>query len=115
MLDAIPRKKGIVAPWTGSRGGQADQYRFSPTDADERRYMRVYQDHRFASTMKKGGWDCYRHVEIMANGAVRRVARWCEPHAPVLFPLRSLKPDTFYTFKFEVCAARRRSDLNHST
>ena len=54
-------------------------------------------------------------LKCHANAAVRRVARWCEPHAPVLFPLRSLKPDTFYTFKFEVCAARRRSDLNHST
>ena len=54
-------------------------------------------------------------LKCHANGTVRRVARWCEPHAPVLFPLRSLKPDTFYTFKFEVCAARRRSDLNHST
>ena len=44
-------------------------------------------------------------LKCHANGTVRRVARWCEPHAPVLFPLRSLLPDTFYTFKFEVCRA----------
>ena len=33
-------------------------------------YYRMYQESRFAYTCKKGGWDCLRHYEIMANGCI---------------------------------------------
>ena len=36
-----------------------------------------------------------------ANGNTRRVARWCEPHVPVAFHMKSLEPDCLYTFQFE--------------
>ena len=37
---------------------------------DEEYYNENYQKSTFAYTMKKGGWDCLRHYEIMANGCI---------------------------------------------
>jgi hypothetical protein len=36
----------------------------------ETRYYDQYSDAYFGYTMKKGGWDCMRHVEIMASGTI---------------------------------------------
>ncbi len=33
-------------------------------------YYNDYGQSRFGFTMKKGGWDCLRHYEIMANGCI---------------------------------------------
>jgi len=33
-------------------------------------YYAEYQKSLFAVTMKKGGWDCMRHYEILANGCI---------------------------------------------
>jgi hypothetical protein len=43
-----------------------DKYSFNSEDD----YYRQYLESNLAFTMKKGGWDCYRHLEIMACGAV---------------------------------------------
>jgi len=37
---------------------------------DEESYYRQYAESMFAVTMKKGGWDCVRHYEIMANACI---------------------------------------------
>ncbi len=37
---------------------------------DEVAYHKDYQDSHFAVTMKKAGWDCCRHYEILMNGCV---------------------------------------------
>ena len=37
---------------------------------DQTEYEREYQNSYFAVTHKKGGWDCFRHLEIMAAGAI---------------------------------------------
>jgi hypothetical protein len=37
---------------------------------NERDYYSDYAQSLFAFTVKKGGWDCLRHYEIMANGAI---------------------------------------------
>jgi len=37
---------------------------------DETAYHQMYQSCLFAHTRKKGGWDCLRHYEIMANGCI---------------------------------------------
>ena len=37
---------------------------------DETKYYRGYQRSYFAVTCKKGGWDCMRHYEILANGCI---------------------------------------------
>ncbi len=36
----------------------------------EEDYYNEYKKSYFAMTMKKGGWDCMRHYEILANGCV---------------------------------------------
>lgn len=36
----------------------------------EEDYYRDYAESLFAITMKKGGWDCLRHLEILANGTI---------------------------------------------
>jgi hypothetical protein len=37
---------------------------------DEESYYNDYRESRFAVTMKKAGWDCMRHYEILANGCI---------------------------------------------
>ena len=36
----------------------------------ESEYYQMYQQSWFAHTKKKGGWDCLRHYEILANGCI---------------------------------------------
>ena len=43
-------------------------YEFGPQE--EHAYNHAYQTARFALTRKKSGWDCMRHYEILAAGAV---------------------------------------------
>ncbi len=64
------------------QGGRATGHIFT----DERDYYNDLQRSRFGVTMKRGGWDCLRHYEIAANGAVvcfRNLtgkAPLCAPH-----------------------------------
>ena len=48
--------------------GNPSTYRFGADDEVE--YNKMYQSCLFAHTQKKGGWDCLRHYEIMANGCL---------------------------------------------
>jgi len=48
--------------------GEALTYRFGPEDSDE--YNTHYQESLFAYTYKKGGYECLRHYEILANGCL---------------------------------------------
>lgn len=43
-----------------------EPYAFS----DYELYMQQYRKSKFAVTIKKGGWDCFRHIEIMAAGGI---------------------------------------------
>jgi hypothetical protein len=54
----------------------------------EYNYYRQYARSYFGYTMKKGGWDCMRHVEIMANATVPYFADLdsCPPLTLALFP-----------------------------
>ena len=47
-------------------GGDQAKYTFD----NEQDYYRDYASSYFGETMRKGGWDCQRHYEIMASGAV---------------------------------------------
>jgi len=40
------------------------------TYVHEHDYYEDYRNSRFAITMKKAGWDCMRHYEILANGCI---------------------------------------------
>jgi len=48
--------------------GEKLTYRFNYND--EKEYNEHYQECFFAFTQKKGGWDCLRHYEILANGCL---------------------------------------------
>lgn len=37
---------------------------------NEKDYYKDYQDAQFGVTLKKAGWDCMRHYEIMSNGCI---------------------------------------------
>ena len=37
---------------------------------DEKSYNQMYQNSIFALTYRKGGWDCFRHYEILMNGCI---------------------------------------------
>jgi hypothetical protein len=43
-------------------------YKYNATQ--EKEYYQQYRDAYFAITKKKGGWDCLRHYEILANGCI---------------------------------------------
>ena len=43
-------------------------YPYSFTDPDQ--YLRSYGSAQWGITHRKAGWDCFRHVEILASGAV---------------------------------------------
>ena len=54
----------------------------------EKDYYHEYQVSMFAMTTKKGGWDCMRHYEIMANGCIPYFPKIeeCPDKTMVLFP-----------------------------
>lgn len=66
--------------------GKMDTYIYN-TEED---YYRQYQESYFALTMRKSGWDCMRHYEIIANGCVPYFPNI--EHCPIrtMVPLRSM-------------------------
>ncbi|HSF52823.1 MAG TPA: hypothetical protein VLA71_03675, partial [Algoriphagus sp.] len=63
FVNQIPTKDKI---WAEVIPGLRETYRFDTEQA----YYQMYQSARFAFTWKKGGWDCLRHYEIIANGCI---------------------------------------------
>jgi hypothetical protein len=63
ILDKIPKKIRILSPLIP---GNLNTYIYNNEDD----YYKQYQESLFAITHKKGGWDCMRHYEIMANGCI---------------------------------------------
>jgi hypothetical protein len=63
IVPSVPEKTklyGHIVP------GDPSTYIFS----DEASYAKDYQASLFGYTCKKGGWDCLRHYEILANGCI---------------------------------------------
>lgn len=58
----------------------------------EEEYFADYRSSLFALTMKKYGWDCMRHYEIIANRCV-----------PLFFDIGSCPPETMTTFPKDLC------------
>lgn len=56
-----PQPGVLVSPITPGHG-----YSFH----DERMYMETYANAYWGLTHRKAGWDCFRHVEILASGAL---------------------------------------------
>lgn len=63
VLSSVPKKEkdyGYVIP------GDPQTYIFT----EEIPYYEDYQKSYFGVTLKKGGWDCLRHYEILMNGCI---------------------------------------------
>lgn len=65
IVDRVPEKHVLQASLVP---GDVSTYMYGPSD--EQAYHQMYRDARFAITRKKGGWDCLRHYEILANGCI---------------------------------------------
>lgn len=63
IVKEIPQKKKILATIIP---GKLETYIFQ----NENDYFQDYKDSMFGITMKKAGWDCLRHYEIMMNGCI---------------------------------------------
>jgi len=69
----IPKEKICSGPFNKTRlmspliPGDYSTYVYY---GDESKYYDQYSESYFAKTRKKGGWDCCRHYEIMAAGAI---------------------------------------------
>lgn len=59
---------------------------------DEQSYYGGYQEARFGVTMKKAGWDCMRHYEILANDCI-----------PMFLNLQQCPERIMTTFPKELC------------
>ena len=63
IVEKIPPKTRIVAHIIP---GNLSTYIYD----SEESYYQGYKESFFGITMKKGGWDCMRHYEILANGCI---------------------------------------------
>lgn len=63
IVDEVPKKKKLIAQIIP---GDKETYIFE----NEKDYYKDYQISYFAHTKKKGGYECLRHLEILANGCI---------------------------------------------
>lgn len=63
VIDSITKKERKVADIIP---GKIETYKYDT----EREYFEGYQRSMWGVTCKKGGWDCMRHYEILANGCI---------------------------------------------
>ena len=63
---------------------------------NEEDYYNEYKKSYYALTHKKGGWDCYRHIEIFLNGAIPLMPDAFEipEYSMVHYPKRTLRAVT---------------------
>ena len=67
IVDTIPIKTKVLSSLMPSLiPGNASSYIYNT----EKDYYNEYKSSLFATTFKKGGWDCMRHYEILACGAI---------------------------------------------
>jgi hypothetical protein len=81
IVEKVPEKKKILATVIP---GRPETYVFS----NQEDYYKDYQESEYAITHKKGGWDCFRHYEILANGCIPIFPNLdkCPPRTMIHFP-----------------------------
>lgn len=75
------QKTKLLADYLPSNSGSGYIYQ------SEKEYYNNYKEAYFGRTHKKGGWDCMRHYEILAN--------YCMPHFP---DLKDCPSQTMFNF-----------------
>jgi len=78
--------------------GQRSTYMFGP--GQEAEYLQHYDKCCFVNTRKKGGWDCLRHYEILARGAI-----------PIFEGLDNCPPTTMVTLPKQIIMDANRELL----
>lgn len=89
QLEEVLEKKHIII--SDLIPGDRMTYRFSHDE--EKEYNEMYQESRFAYTCRKGGWDCLRHYEILANGCIpifKEISN-CPEKTLITFPKELIK------------------------
>jgi len=81
IIDTIPTKTKLLSSLIP---GDWRTYIYS----NETDYYNEYRQSMFATTTKKGGWDCMRHYEILANGSIPYFPNLeaCPPNTMALLP-----------------------------
>jgi hypothetical protein len=64
---------------------------------NEKDYYNDYNQARFGITIKKAGWDCMRHYEIMANGSI-----------PFFINIENCPENTMVSFPKQICVKVRK-------
>jgi hypothetical protein len=72
---------------------------------NEHDYYEEYKKSYFALTFKKGGWDCLRHYEIIANGCIPYFydIEKCPKNTLALFPKELILKGNEICKKFKLC------------
>lgn len=68
IVATLPEKTETIASFIPGATGDCSANIYNKENEHE--YDAMYQKARFAHTKKKGGWDCLRHYEILANGCI---------------------------------------------
>lgn len=86
IVEEIPTKTKLLSTIIP---GNTHAYTFD-TEED---YYKEYQTSMFAITRKKGGWDCMRHYEILANGCIPYFEKMedCPKNTMTTFPFQLVK------------------------
>lgn len=81
IVTNVPEKTKLLATVIP---GRLETYIFT----NEEDYYQDYRDSIFAITTKKGGWDCMRHYEILANGCIPVFSNieQCPPNTMTFLP-----------------------------
>lgn len=91
----IERKTAMVSNNVPLPGQEKNKpYPFTYEEQDK--YHQTYQCAYFANTKKKGGWDCLRHYEILANGCIPLFENLeaCPSHTMTPFPKELIREAT---------------------
>jgi hypothetical protein len=91
IVSATPRKTKLFTSHIvdAEVAGRVEHSSVNAVFADEQSYYADIQESRFGITTKRAGWDCLRHYEIAANGAVicfrdlDKKPETCAPHGLV--------------------------------
>jgi hypothetical protein len=84
IVKSVPSKNRVLAHIIP---GNRSTYIYKTEDS----YYQSYKDSLFGLTMKKSGWDCMRHYEILANGCI-----------PLFQDLEKIPPNTMNNFPREI-------------
>lgn len=106
IVASIPEKIKEVATVIP---GKLDTYIFDK----EEDYYQDYQQSKYALTTKKGGWDCLRHYEILANGCIPIFPdlEKCPPQTMTFFPKDLVYRANLYPEDYSYYATKL---LNHT-